>query len=73
MQHPAWILVIVGLVIAIIGGVWLVLPSIPWMGRLPGDIVIDQPNFKFNFPLTTCIIVSVVLTVIAWIVRYFSR
>ncbi len=38
MQHPGWLLIIVGLIIAGIGVVWLIAPSIPWLGKLPGDI-----------------------------------
>jgi hypothetical protein len=37
--------------------------------RLPGDIVIDRPHFKFFFPITTLLIVSLVLSVLAWIFR----
>jgi hypothetical protein len=47
MQHPAWTLVILGLVIAGIGAAWLVAPHIPWLGRLPGDIAVERPNFRF--------------------------
>jgi len=73
MHHPAWSLVVIGILIAGIGLVWLVLPSIPWLGKFPGDIVIERENFQFFFPVTTCILLSVVLTGIMWIVRYFSR
>jgi hypothetical protein len=73
MQHPAWVLVIVGVLIAVIGLVWLFAPSIPWLGKLPGDIAIERENFRFYFPLTTCILLSVVLTGIIWLVRYFSK
>ena len=51
MQHPAWILVIVGVLIAVIGIVWMLVPSIPWLGSLPGDIVIERENFRFYFPI----------------------
>ncbi|MBI4353321.1 MAG: DUF2905 domain-containing protein [Candidatus Omnitrophica bacterium] len=37
---------------------------LPWLGRLPGDIVIKKENFSFYFPITTCILVSVVLTLL---------
>jgi len=40
-QHPAWSLVITGVLIAEIGLGWLFVPSIPWLGKLPGDIVIE--------------------------------
>ncbi len=44
-------------------------PKIPWPGRLPGDLAVERPNFKFYFPLTTCIILSVALTLLAWLLR----
>ena len=73
MQHPAWSLIIVGVLIAVIGVVWLLLPSVPWLGKLPGDIVIERENFRFYLPITTCILLSLLLTGIIWLVRYFSR
>lgn len=73
MQHPGWILVIVGVLIAVIGLVWLLTPSIPWLGKPPGDIVIERGNFRFYFPLATCILLSVLLTGIMWLVRHFSH
>jgi hypothetical protein len=42
--------------------------GLPW-GRLPGDIRIDGENFKFYFPLTTCILISLVLTLLMWLLR----
>ena len=53
MRHPGWILVIIGLLITGIGVVWLFVPSIPLLGKLPGDIHIERENFRFYFPLTT--------------------
>lgn len=73
MQHPAWSLVVIGSLIVGIGLLWLIAPSIPWLGKLPGDIVIERENFQFYFPITTCILLSVLLTVIMWVVRYFSK
>ena len=73
MQHPAWILVIIGVLIAVIGLVWLFVPSVPRLGRIPGDVVIERQNFRFYFPIATCILLSLLLTGILWLVRYFSR
>lgn len=42
---------------------------IPWLGRLPGDIVIERENFRFYFPIVTSILISVVLTLIAALFR----
>ena len=73
MSHPAWTLIIVGVLIAGIGLVWLTGPSIPWLGRLPGDIVIERENFRFYFPITTCVVISLVLTGVLWLVRWLSK
>jgi hypothetical protein len=73
MQHPAWVLVIVGVLIAVIGFVWLLLPSIPWLGKLPGDIAIERENVRVYIPLATCVLLSLVLTGVLWLVRHFSR
>jgi hypothetical protein len=40
-----------------------------WLGRLPGDIHYTKGNFSFNFPIVTCLIVSLVLTALAWLLR----
>ena len=72
-QHPAWLLVIVGVLLIGIGVLWLLLPAIPWLGKLPGDIVIERGNFRFYFPIVTCIVISLLLTGIMWLIRLFSR
>jgi hypothetical protein len=73
MSHPAWTLILIGLVIAGIGAVWLLAPHIPWLGRLPGDIAVEGKGVRFYFPIVTCILISVVLTGIMWLVRFFSK
>jgi len=73
MQHPGWILVVIGMVIAGIGAAWLLAPHVPRLGRLPGDIAVERPNFRFYFPVVTCIVLSLLLTGILWLVRFFQR
>jgi hypothetical protein len=58
------VLLIVGAVLVLMGLVFMVKDKIPWVGRLPGDIHIKRDNFAFYFPLTTCIIISIILTVL---------
>ncbi len=64
-----WMLVIVGLVIAGIGLIWVLVPNLPRLGRLPGDIVIEREHSRFYFPIVTCIVVSVVLSLVTWLIR----
>jgi hypothetical protein len=56
-------LIILGLIVLLIGLFWPWLGRIP-LGRLPGDIVISRPGFKFYFPITTSIIISIIIAVI---------
>jgi hypothetical protein len=66
-------LVIGGLVIAAIGLIWVLAPNLPRLGRLPGDIVIERENSRFYFPIVTCIVISVVLSLVMWLVRALTR
>jgi hypothetical protein len=71
--HPAWMLIAVGLLTLGIGVVWLLAPNIPWLGRLPGDIMFERGNTKVYFPITTCLVLSALLSVLMWLVRRFSN
>ncbi len=56
-----------GIVLAILGLVFLVTARVPWIGRLPGDIVWRRGNFTFYFPLATSILVSLLLSLVLWL------
>jgi membrane protein implicated in regulation of membrane protease activity len=60
------LLIVLGGLLIIIGSVIILAGKIPWLGRLPGDIYIERPNFTFFFPLTTSILVSVILSVVLY-------
>ena len=62
-------LIILGLIIAAIGAIFTLAGKIPWIGRLPGDIYVKKENFTFYFPLATSIIISLVLSLILWLIR----
>jgi hypothetical protein len=68
-----WILLIVGLFIAGIGLVWIIAPSIPWLGRLPGDIRYEGANVRFYFPVVTCLLLSLILSGLIWLIRWLTR
>jgi hypothetical protein len=61
-------LIIIGLVVVATGLLWPWLSKLP-LGRLPGDIVVERDNFRFYFPITTMIIISVVISIILWLFR----
>jgi hypothetical protein len=58
------LLILFGVVLAVVGGLLLLVGKVPFLGRLPGDIVIRRENWSFYFPLTTGIVISVLLTLI---------
>ncbi len=61
------LLLVFGLVIAAAGAVLVFAGRVPWIGRLPGDIYIERGNWTFYFPLATSLLLSVVLTVVFWL------
>jgi len=61
-------LITAGVVIALVGLLWPWVSKLP-LGRLPGDIVIDKPGFKLFAPFTTMIVVSLVLSLLVWLLR----
>jgi hypothetical protein len=63
------VLVVAGLVLAAVGLVLTFAGRLPWLGRLPGDIVVERPGFRLYLPLTTCILLSLLLTGILWLLR----
>ncbi|HDL19904.1 MAG TPA: DUF2905 domain-containing protein [Nitrospirae bacterium] len=70
MDNIGKLVFIAGLLIALIGIVLMLSGRIPWIGRLPGDIMIKKKNFTFYFPLATSILVSIVLSLI---LLFFSK
>lgn len=62
------LLIILGLILVVAGVLW------PWLaklglGRLPGDIVIERESFRFHFPITTSILISLILSLLFWLFR----
>jgi hypothetical protein len=63
----AKILILVGVIFFISGIIFLLAGKLPYIGKLPGDIIIHRKNFSFYFPITTCILVSIILSFIFWL------
>jgi len=64
MQDLGRFLIVLGAAAILIGVLLVLVPRLPWLGRLPGDILIRRGTFTFYFPLVTCVVVSVILTLI---------
>jgi hypothetical protein len=62
-------LILLGVFIIVIGIFFVIGDKIPWIGRLPGDIIIKKEKFSFYFPITTCIIISIILTLLFTLFR----
>ncbi len=57
-------LIFTGLIIVIFGVILMFAHKIPYLGKLPGDIIIRRKTFTFYFPLVTCLLISIVLTIL---------
>ncbi|MEW6066824.1 MAG: DUF2905 domain-containing protein [Nitrospirota bacterium] len=68
IQYIGRFLIIVGFIIIGVGGLLLLSNKIPWLGRLPGDIIIHKKNLTFYFPIVTSILLSIILSFIFWII-----
>jgi hypothetical protein len=62
------LLITIGVAVVLIGVGWPWLRRLP-LFRLPGDIVIDRPGFRFFFPITTMLLISALITLISWVLR----
>ncbi len=62
-------LIIFGVVLVGLGVIFLIFPKIPYLGKLPGDIYVKKDNFSFFFPITTCIILSIVISLILYLFK----
>jgi len=72
-QLAKW-LILAGLILVAVGGFLLLGSRLPLrLGRLPGDIAIQGKHSSFYFPIVTCILLSVALTLVMWIVSIFRR
>lgn len=62
-----------GIVLIVVGLLWMVGGKYLNLGRLPGDISVEKGNFKFYFPIVTCIVLSVLISLIVYVVRLFTK
>ena len=69
MNDIGKVLVFVGLGIAVVGLLLWSGVGKGWLGKLPGDIELSRGNFRFYFPLATCLLISLLLTLVMWLLR----
>jgi hypothetical protein len=71
-QDTGKYIIIIGASIVVIGLlIYFFHDKLHWIGRLPGDIRVEKPNFRFYFPITTMILLSILISAILWIIRKF--
>lgn len=71
MEGTGRILLIVGGAIVVLGLILILSQHVPFLGKLPGDILIKKDGFTFYFPVVTLLIVSILLTVIISVILHF--
>jgi hypothetical protein len=69
ITNPGKLLIILGLALATAGLLLTFTGKIPLIGKLPGDLRIERENFTFYFPLGTCLLLSLLLSLIFWLFR----
>ncbi len=67
------LLIVLGVVFLVAGALLLAGARIPFLGRLPGDIHVKRESFEFHFPLATCVLLSLVLSGLLWLIARFWR
>lgn len=61
-------LIILGLILVVVGAVFMLAGKVPFIGKLPGDIIVRKKNFTFYFPLATSLLISLLLSLILWFI-----
>ena len=69
MPEIGKMLFILGLVLAAVGLLIWSGVGRGWLGQLPGDVNVNRGNFSFHFPIVTCLVISLILTVVMWLFR----
>jgi Protein of unknown function (DUF2905) len=69
MSDLGKLLMLLGVLVFLAGAAFAFAGRVPWIGRLPGDVVIEGHRFRIFFPLGTCILVSLLLTLLFWVLR----
>jgi H+/Cl- antiporter ClcA len=70
MQEIGKYIFLIGIILVVVGALAWRFPNIfQWVGKLPGDVSIRKGSFSLYFPIVTCVVVSILLTIISWLFR----
>ena len=61
-------LIVLGLILVVVGAVFMLAGKVPFIGKLPGDIIVRKKNFTFYFPLATSLLISLLLSLLLWLI-----
>lgn len=73
MQSVGKYLIVFGIILIAAGVILTFFPKLNFFGKLPGDISIKKENYSFYFPIVTSIVISILLTLVFWIINYFFK
>ena len=74
LRESGKLLILVGLLLVVVGSVLYAGSKLPFrLGRLPGDILFQGKSSTFYFPIVTCLVLSLVLTLLSWLFSSFKR
>jgi hypothetical protein len=68
-QNAGKVILIIGIIFVVFGLILMYIKKLPLIGHLPGDIIIEKKNFTFYFPLTSSIIISLVISLIIYLLK----
>ena len=71
MSELAKTIILLGAVLIVVGIILLLLQKTPFLGKLPGDILVERKNFTFYFPLATSIIISIIVSLLLYLIGKF--
>jgi len=71
MGDLARIIILIGVSLVVVGLVMLAIPKLPFLGKLPGDLLVKRENFTFFFPLTASIIISLIISLVLYFINKF--
>lgn len=73
MSQVGWMLIVTGAVLLIVGGIMVFAPNLSWLGKLPGDLRFQRGDVEVFIPITTSLLISAVVTGLAWLVRWLRH